>query len=315
MTMATSKRDLFEERLNCFQHQMQHARTDIMSLVRKLFEKGFTNVQNNLKVIAFRGWNPFTMALLLDPLIRATMTEEMIEWERSSGLFPAWAIKSKSEMCYSEQSDETVTFKSAKIHDKDLNRLNVEKGALAQYVADTILCKVNQQKSREQVQKRKLEGDTKRNRILKIQKKLTTRKLVLDGRSYHLDHNVLQHVKRRRKQLETIKFEKQQKDELEYMKSCFKADRVLQKYGTDYVSKGKRKDDIVTYLKPLKRDGDNAIPKSHKAVEERYLNWKMHELKEIAITNNDDLMKEFELWKLGFTNNDTRNEEQVEKNT
>ena len=135
---------------------------------------------------------------MLDPLICATMIEEMIEWKKKSGLFPSWAIESAAEMCYYEHGDGSISFKSTKLCDEAMNKLNVEKGALAQYVADTILCEVNRQKSCERVQKQKLEGDTKRNRILKIQKKLTAGKLVLDGCSYHLDHNVLQHVERRR---------------------------------------------------------------------------------------------------------------------
>ena len=113
--------------------------------------------------------------------------------------------------------------------------------------------------------------------------------------------------------METIKHEKKQKEELEYMKLCFKADRVLEKYQTDDVAKWKRKEDIVTYLKPLKKDGDEAMPKSRKGVEKRYSIWKHREHK--VVDTDDDLLKQFEFWKLNFMNNEKDDAEQTAKNS
>ena len=152
-------------------------------------------------------------------------------------------------MYVEEECGKNVRFKAVPFNDNDLNILNFKKGHMALHVADTILSEVDRQKSRERVQKREREGDTRRNRILKIQKKLTAGKLVLNGRSYHLDHTVLEHVERRRELLLEEKNEKKKKEELEYLKMCYHADKILETYGADSdVSKWKRKEDIVTYI-------------------------------------------------------------------
>ena len=170
MSMSDEKRRLFNDHINCFQHSMHLICSVIMSLVSKTWPKAFANVENNLKAISERGYHPFTLALLLDPILRATMTQEMIEWERDSGLFPLWAIEEKSVVQLVE-NDGVIFLKSLSVANDQLKNLNFDRGAMAQHVADTILGEVDRQKSREWVQKRKREGDTRRNRILKIKKK------------------------------------------------------------------------------------------------------------------------------------------------
>lgn len=133
---------------------------------------------------------------------------------------------------------------------------------------DTIICEVDKQEARERVQKRKKLGGSKRDKILKISKKLTAGKLVIDGQSYHLDENVLEQVQRRKKQIETKEKNKNEKDLLDYLIMCHKANEVKLKYTGIPISDWKRKDEIVTYLRPLKRDGDSAIPNNRWGVEE-----------------------------------------------
>ena len=195
MNMSTAKRDLFNDRLNSFQQDLHLIRTDVMPLISKTWMKSFGRVESNLKAISSQGWDPYTLALLLEPSLRTTMTDEMMEWERSSGLFPSWAVEEHTAMYYVEEEGQ-VYLKTADEMVASNDKMNFENGALAQYVSDTILSSVDRQKACERVQKRKTEGDTRRNRILKTQKKLTAGKLVLDGRSHHLDYTVLEHVQR-----------------------------------------------------------------------------------------------------------------------
>ena len=306
MSMANEKKKLFKSRISCFQQSMHLVRTDIMGLVMKTWPKAFANVENNQKAICDRGYSPFTMALLLNPILRATMTEEMITWERESGLFPSWAIEEKRTVQYVENAG-AVILKSISCSHTGFNNLNFDRGAMAQHVADTILGEVDRQKARERVQKRKREGDTRRNRILKIQKKLTAGRLVLDGRSYHLDHSVLDHVERRRAEQLQESVEKNKKEQLEYMKMCYHGDRILDVYGGNMdVKKWKKKEDIITYLKPLKRSGDPGLTMNRATAEERFQEWKDHERR--SIDADDEVVQLFESWKRDYEHKDDENE-------
>ena len=48
--------------------------TDLMPLINEVWEKIFAQVDKNWNTIADRGWNPLNKALLLDPILRNTMT-------------------------------------------------------------------------------------------------------------------------------------------------------------------------------------------------------------------------------------------------
>ena len=234
------------------------------------------------------------MYLLFNPIIGATMTQEMIDWERECGLFPSWLIEENKSKCIVADKDGKVVMKSMMEVDSKMKALNFDRGSMAKYVADTVLGEVDKQVSRERSQKRKREGDNRKKRIMKIQKKLTAGKLVLEGGSYHLDETVLQHVERRRKQQEEEAYFRRQRDHLEYMKWCHNADRIMEKYGGIDVSKWKKKDDIITYLKPLKQSGDKAMPTSRKGVEQRFREWRGRQRRNL---DYDDAVKEkFALW-------------------
>ena len=75
---------------------------------------------------------------------------------------------------------------------------------------------------------------------------------------------------------------------------CHKANEVKAKYANKSINDWKRIEDIITYLKPLKRDGDSAIPKNRKAVEQRFSEWSNRCHRRVDI--NDDIRKRFELW-------------------
>ena len=152
--------------------------------------------------------------------------------------------------------------------------LNFTGGALAQHVANTVVGECDRQNARQRLLKRKSEGDTCRDRIMRIKKKLTAGKLVLDGGSHHLDRNVLDHVQQKRQEMEAETIAKRRKDDFEYLKLCHAADVVIKNYGDTPIEKWRRRDEIVAVLRPLKRDGDKALPTSRKDTEKRYYEYK-----------------------------------------
>ena len=154
------KKALFEERLDSFQQDLHLMKTDILPCINKSWPKGFGNVVSNKKVIALCGWVPYSYVLLLDPVLCATMTKEMILWERESSLFPTYIIDSIKNMAYVENNNGTVCFKAIHSDDTLSQTLNFAGGALAQHVATTIICEVDKQKAQGNAQKQKREGTT-----------------------------------------------------------------------------------------------------------------------------------------------------------
>ena len=281
--------------MDCFQQDLHLIATDIIPIVRKSWRKAFANIQNNLKAIRDRGWDPYNFILLFDPVIRATMTEDMIEWEKDCGLFPLETKGYLHDVNYVEKGGK-VYLKSVKHVDSSMSKLNFKGGAIAQHVASNIMTEVDRQIARERNQMMKTEGTTKRERILAIKKRMTAGKLVLDGRSYHLDMNVLKHVRSRRIEVQLEAVEKRRKADLEYLQQCYKATKVLEKYGNLDVRKWKRKEDIVTLLKPLKRTGDTAMPIKRADIERRYEDWKFRSRR--TVEEDVVVMNLFENWKL-----------------
>ena len=294
MSLAVEKKELFNHRLDTFQHDLHLVKTDILPLIRKSWRKGFGNVVNNRKAIAHRGWFPFNLVLLLDPNLRDTLTDDLIRWELESGLFPTAVLDECKDMMYVEDENGDVMFKSMVASGVGSESLNFGGGVLAQHVANTVISECDKQAARERVLKRKTEGISRRERIMKIKKKMTAGKLVLEGGSHHLDKNVLEHVQRKRQELEDVALEKRRKDNIEYMKLCFAADKVLASYGDIPVCKWKRRDEIVTVLRPLKRNGDAAMPSSRQGVEKRFQEWKHRSRKDLE--NMEGLQEEFDAW-------------------
>ena len=260
--------------MDCFTQDLHLMKTDILPIVQDLWCDGFANIANNMKAIAHCGWGPYNYILLLNPELRATMTEEMIQWVKDCGLFPSSVLEMMKHCCYVKNENGDIVLRSIKTVDSNHNTLNFEGGALAQHVSNTIISEVDCQNACEQVQKRKLEGNTLCARIMKIHKKMTAGRLVLDGQSHHLDRNVLDHVNRKRCELENNIIEKQRRADFEYLKHCYAADKVIERYGDVGVEKQKRRDEIVAYLKSLKGSKDSAMPSSRKAIEKRFYEWK-----------------------------------------
>ena len=167
---------------------------------------------------------------------------------------------------------------------------------MAQYVANTIMAEIDRQDARERNQNNKTIGKTRRERIMAITKKLTAGKLVLDGRSYHLDQNVLDQVKRKQEEIILLVNQKRQKQDLEYLQMCFIADNVLKKYNGIEVNFWRKKEEIVAVLKPLKVFGDPPLPTNRKDAEERYREWSNRNRR--SVDSDISVDQKFEEWKL-----------------
>ena len=100
--------------------------------------------------------------------------------------------------------------------------------------------------------------------------------------------------------------EKRRKEDLSYLKKCYMSDKVYLQHTTWDVLKWSNKDDIVTYMKPLKRDGDKAMPKLRKDIELRYLQWRTRG--RILIVPDEIVMQNFEQWKEASTSKIRGNE-------
>ena len=78
------------------------------------------------------------------------MTQEMINWEKDSGLLPSYVLEQNEEMCYVEE-DGCAYLTSICNYESEKSSFNFDKGAMAQFVADKVLGSVGRQKSRDRV--------------------------------------------------------------------------------------------------------------------------------------------------------------------
>ena len=106
------------------------------------------------------------------------------------------------------------------------HQLSFTGGSMVEFVASTIISEVDKQKARVRILDQKKKAKSQRDRILSIAKKMTAGKLVLEGRSFHLNEHVLEQAQRRQdEKLQKIN-EKKKKADLIYLELCDKADKA-----------------------------------------------------------------------------------------
>ena len=173
--------------------------------------------------------------------------------------------------------------------------MNFSSGAVARHVSSTIMTEVDQQEAREQNLQLREEGTTARERINAINRRMTAGRLTIEGRHYHLDQNVLDHVRRRQAQQDAEDGQKRRKEELHYLKLCYKADQALARQGGSLdVKKWSNLSDIATYIKPLKEPGDSTMPKKRNKLEQRFNSWLCRSRRQIVSDNN--VSNDFREW-------------------
>ena len=82
MLLNKKKRELFRSRIDSCQQDMYLGRTDIIPLINECWHQAYGDKNSNRRAIAERGWYPYNRNLLLHPIIRASMTESMIDDEK-----------------------------------------------------------------------------------------------------------------------------------------------------------------------------------------------------------------------------------------
>ena len=162
MLLNEKIKELFTYRLSLFQSDLSLMRTDIIPIVNWCWPCAFADVQNNIKAICERGWNPLSRALLFDNTIRAIITQEMLKWETEYGPFSESQLKKyQKDLFYTDDGNGMISVKtniglSNAKHDINLDCLT------AQYVTNTIILETDRQIARQHIQKLKTEGMTLR---------------------------------------------------------------------------------------------------------------------------------------------------------
>ena len=270
--MTKAKRELFVKRMEACLQDMHLTKTDIIPLVRMCWDLSFGNIESTLKAIRERGWGPYNRILLFNNIIRATMTESMIEEEKISELFPHKRMAYLHNIYYQDYGNANVEIRHIDEESSDYSKINLDGGATSRYVTSTIVTDDDRQLARERAQKLKEEGKTLRERLEKIKKFMTSTKMTIEAREYHLNQTIYEYVKNRLEEKDRKLGQLRMKEELDYVIKCYKADKAKLRNPTDDVSKWTNRSDIKLYLDPLKRKiGDDAWPKSRNEMESLYM--------------------------------------------
>ena len=152
MIMNERKKFLFDNRLSMFLQKLHLLRTDIVPIVNYSWPFTFGDVDNNCKAIVSRGWWPFNRNLLLDDLICANMTEEMLVWETTCGYFTKTMLQ-KLHSVEMVEDNERILLCSRDKSKLSRTNLSFENGLTAQYVSNTILSSADRQNARARNQK------------------------------------------------------------------------------------------------------------------------------------------------------------------
>ena len=177
----------------------------------------------------------------------------------------------------------------------EYNNINLQGGLTSKNVTSIIVSDYDRQLARERSQKLKEEGLTVKDRLSKIRKHLTSTKLTIDGRHYHMDKYVYQHAKNRQDEDEVKKQVKRRKFELEYAILCYKADRARECNPSDNVKDWRKAADIKDYLGPLKvKNVDPAWPTQRPQFEILYSQWSNR--RRIQLVMERCVMNKFNEW-------------------
>ena len=293
--MTKAKRELFVKRMEACLQDMHLTKTDIIPLVRMCWELSFGNVEATLKAIRERGWGPYNRVLLFNSIIRATMTESMIEEEKMSPLFPHKRMAYLHNIYYQDYGNAKVEIRHIDEEKSDYSKINLDGGATSRYVTSTIVTDDDRQLARERAQKLKEEGKTLKQRLEMIKKFMTSTKMTIEAREYHLNQSIYEYVKNRIEEKDRKLGIQRMKDELDYAIKCYKADRAKSRNPTMDVSQWNSRSDIKSYLDPLKHKiGDEAWPKSRKDMESLYM--KLNNRGRHQYVLDETVTRDFEEW-------------------
>jgi hypothetical protein len=252
--------------------QLEILPTDIIPLIIYAWNHSFLKTTTNIQAIQERGWFPLNRALLLHPLLRATMTNEEKEEEKKSGLvssideridiadIDSHNLPSNSTSIQQQATNNTnnITNNINVTTTTGNNNLNFSSG-LGARVLDRLVSKNDLIASRKRNICSKREGENMTERMRKMTRK-SAAQLVTVGQTHVLGVPLLNRVKI---DIQKIKEEQQEvkvKKEQHYRTICKSADDTLfKKKGIQEYTLWSR-NDLVSVIKPVKQKKDGPLP-------------------------------------------------------
>ena len=244
--------------------------TDLMPIINKAWSQSFARVKDNQKAISERGWNPLNYNLMLNPEIRATMTEQEREEE---GLSNSTIILPRTVGLNQERSDSTYTESSipmsANSDTTQQSSLNFSTGQSAATI-ESIIAATQLLERREQIKKEQDEGK-KLAEKLKDAKRITTGMLYKTGDTIRLGPDIFTICKENEMKKDEEMRNRMKADEEAYLKLKAQANEIIS--SSESIQKLSNKQ-LSIVLKSLKRNGDPALPNKKKEMIKLYEEWK-----------------------------------------
>jgi hypothetical protein len=251
---------------------------DIVPLVNYAWDRSFAIKSTNVQAILERGWFPLNKALLLHPLLRATMTEMDKEEENKNKLVPssylnectnntdAVASVNNNEISNLPINRETTVSSStsnpSENEQSQDTKLNFASG-LSANVLDRLVSKSDLIASRKRNIECKREGEILEKRMLKMSRK-SAAQLVTVAQTHVLGKPLRNRV---RDDILKLKMEQQDvkiKHERQYRTFCNLADEVIKKNEKKQNYSSWSIADLKAVIKPLKKKEDGAFPTNKK---------------------------------------------------
>jgi hypothetical protein len=274
MSMNRKKEEILDKRISSTVTGDDLVPTDIIPLVVYSWKRSFAGVDTNKKAIYERGWYPLNRMLLLDPVLRETMTERDVQKEKEEGLNPMHDRELQQEFSDEQQATATSinqgptmrvnnnsnvashgTLEGINTHD-----INFGNG-LTQYYIKNIIRKTERERVLEKIQEDKKTDETFLEQLGRVNR-VSAGSLVKCG-SYVIGKDVEEVMKKRIEIKRNERKEKKDKEEELYNKQRKDADLVIEKNKgksvTDWTAT-----DLKVLLKPEKMKEDGAMPQSKK---------------------------------------------------
>ena len=292
--LTKAKKETYKQRQETLLQDLCLVRTDIVPILNICWPPAFADVENNLKAISKKGWYPYNRMLLLHPIIRATMTEEMIEKEKILDIFPVNRVPSLHMIQYEDSGNGKISIRCRTSEEVNTIPLNFSGGVTSKFVSSTIMSDLDRQRARERNQKKRDEGKTLKERLSSITKHMTSGLMTLKGRNYHLNKTVLEHAKDQKVVRDKKKLEGRQAKDLEYLQLCYKADIAKKNNPSNDVKEWYSIKDIAAYLRPLLHKNDKSLPTSREGIETSYIQYSCR--RRFQLVADEKVMENFSTW-------------------
>ena len=278
MAMSKAKQELLEFKTRHTFENPTLQPTDLIPLINKAWKQSFARVDKNRNAISSRGWNPLNRNLLLDPLIRQTMTEKEKAMESTSNDYKVPSLVLNNNHIESENvpSDSSTSSTSSTHILSAQTSLNFSSGT-SLFCLTSIVKKEQLMQARERIKMDQKEGDDAVEK-LKKSKKLTAG-ICYKNDVVHLGKSVFEVCREKIQNKNNELREKIQKQERTYLELKRKADELIASKANIELLSNK---DLNVILRSLKRKEDkNKLPTKKQMMIELYYQWKDREPKKI----------------------------------